>query len=65
MIMLRTRAKKILIVWYSALSDNIVVIEPAPAIRGKAIGKMDPPPVESCLKSSIQDHFHGYEKNDK
>jgi hypothetical protein len=30
-----------------------VVIDPAPAIRGKAIGKIDPPPCESCLNSSI------------
>jgi len=44
---------KILIVWYSALSDKIVVIEPAPAISGKAIGKIDPPPWDSVLKSSI------------
>ena len=31
----------------------MVVIDPAPAISGKAIGNMDPPPCESCLKSSI------------
>jgi hypothetical protein len=31
----------------------MVVIDPAPAINGKAIGNIDPPPVESCLKSSI------------
>ena len=31
----------------------MVVIDPAPAIRGKAIGNIDPPPWESCLKSSI------------
>jgi len=44
---------KILIVWYSALSDKIVVIDPAPAISGNAIGKIDPPPWDSVLKSSI------------
>ena len=43
----------IFIVSYSALSERIVVIDPAPAIRGNAIGKIDPPPCESCLNSSI------------
>jgi len=31
----------------------MVVIAPAPAIRGKAIGTIDPPIEASCLKSSI------------
>jgi hypothetical protein len=42
-----------LIVWYSAFSDRIVVIDPAPAINGNAIGNIDPPAGESILKSSI------------
>jgi hypothetical protein len=45
-------AIKILIVWYSAFKERTVVIDPAPAIRGKAIGKIDPDPAGSCLKSS-------------
>jgi hypothetical protein len=31
----------------------MVVIDPAPAINGNAIGNIDPAPCESCLKSSI------------
>ena len=31
----------------------MVVIEPAPAISGKAMGTIDPPPEDWCLKSSI------------
>jgi len=42
-----------LIVWYSAFSERIVVIDPAPAMSGNAIGKIDPIPADSCLKSSI------------
>jgi hypothetical protein len=31
----------------------MVVIDPAPAIKGKAIGKIDPDPCDSVLKSSM------------
>jgi hypothetical protein len=42
-----------LIVRYSAFNERMVVIDPAPAIRGKAMGTIDTPPEDSCLKSSI------------
>lgn len=47
--MLRNRPITMLIVAYSALSESRVVKEPAPAIRGKAIGTIEAPVGESCL----------------
>ena len=41
-----------LMVWYSARNESSVVNEPAPAIKGNAIGTMEVPPGASCLKSS-------------
>ena len=52
-IMFKINAIMMLSIAYSALSDNRVVIEPAPAIIGKAIGTIVPPMFGSFLKSSI------------
>ena len=49
---LRNRAMIMLMVSNSARKESKVVNEPAPAISGKAIGTMDAPEGESCLKSS-------------
>ncbi len=55
-----------LIVSYSALRERIVVIEPAPAIRGKAIGNIDPPPGRFVFKQFYSKyHFHCNKKYDE
>ncbi len=66
MIMLISTAITILMVWYSARKDNSVVIGPAPAISGKAIGTMEAAPGSSSLyKGNAQNHFQGQKNKNK
>ncbi len=51
--MLAVNDIRMLTVWYSAFREIKDVIDPAPAINGKAIGTMAPDPSVSCLNSSI------------